>query len=175
LAQVYGIVKQHDGFIDVSSQIDQGTIFTVYLPALVLSEIEAVEPKEEATAAGEGETILLVEDDERTRQTMHELLEILNYRVLAAKDGRKALDLFDRHIDEIALVVSDMVMPIMSGALLHTKLKERKPDIKMMVMTGYPLDKEGKNLLSQGVVAWVQKPFDIEKIANEIKKALNPA
>ncbi len=172
LAQVYGIVKQHDGFVDLKSEEGAGTTFTLYLPLLVLADVLEPVVERSAIAEGDGETILVVEDDENTREAVCDILQALNYQAMAAADAEQALGLFERYHDEIALVISDMVMPGMSGSKLYTRLRDVEPEIKMVVVTGYPFDEEDKVSLSQGIVAWVQKPFVMEQIAAAIRDAL---
>ncbi|MCI0396557.1 MAG: PAS domain S-box protein [Chloroflexi bacterium] len=171
LAQVYGIVKQHDGFIDVASQPGQGTVFTIYLPALPAVAAQGPAPALEAQE-GSGQTILVVEDDPGARLALAEVLEMLNYQVLAAANGQEALAIFEKCQGEIALVVSDLVMPGVDGATLHKRLKAQKADLKMLVTTGYPLEGAGRELVEQGHVAWLQKPFEVSQIAEAIREAL---
>jgi two-component system cell cycle sensor histidine kinase/response regulator CckA len=191
LAQVYGIVLQHEGYIGVESpsttpfgsaqpldsaqgklrtgQVGGGATFTIYLPALTLPTPEPVATKEDVLAEGQGEVILVVEDDATTRQAITEILESLGYRVLAAANGQEALALFG---EKVALVLSDMVMPEMGGVALHALLKEKHPQVKMVVTTGYPLADGGKSLLEQGITAWVRKPFSTDEIARVVREAL---
>ena len=173
LAQVYGIVKQHEGEIDVQSMPGKGTTFTLYLPSMAPEQRDGAEqPADEAVTRGRGERILLVEDNDETREAMRDTLEALNYRVLSAADGREALQHYEAEQGALALVISDMVMPNMGGAQLVAELKKRDPDLPIVVMTGYPLQEGDKELLSQGTVLWIQKPFAIARIASTIRKAL---
>ncbi len=174
LAQVHGIVKQHGGFIDLMSVEGEGTTFKVYLPYHKLED--ALEPAltQEIVTEGRGETILVVEDDENTLEAVCEILKTLNYHALPAANGTQALEMFEWRHEEIELVISDMVMPEMSGSKLYTKLRAVKPDIKMVIITGYPFEEQDRALLSQGIVAWVQKPFMMEQIAAAIREALTP-
>jgi signal transduction histidine kinase/CheY-like chemotaxis protein len=173
LAQVYGIVKQHDGYIDVESDPGQGTTFTIYLPSFTRPADVREIPKAGRLVAGGGETILVVEDDRPTREALAELISMLNYRVLTAANGVEALAIIDENPGQVELVVSDMVMPVMGGATLYTKMREKQPDAKMIVVTGYPLEKGGQELLDQGIVAYVQKPLRVEEIAEAVREALN--
>ncbi len=172
LAQVYGIVKQHGGFIDLASVVGEGTTFTIYLPSFKLADALPPIAEEKQTEEGRGETILVVEDDENTLEAVCDILKTFNYRALPANSGMEALEVFERHRDKVALVISDMVMPGMSGAKLYTRLQEIDPSIKMVIITGYPFDEQDKAALSQGIVAWVQKPFVAEQIAAAIQEAL---
>jgi two-component system cell cycle sensor histidine kinase/response regulator CckA len=171
LAQVYGIVKQHDGYIDVASQVGVGTTFLVYLPALEVPEVPVptalVEPPR-----GQGQTILLVEDEPTVRQASEAMLERLGYQVLVAADGQQAQVLHTEHPGEIALVLSDLVMPKMGGLELYRLLRERDPAIRMVVVTGYPLGQEIATLLAQGILGWIQKPFLLNELAQVVHRAL---
>lgn len=175
LAQVYGIVKQHGGFIDLTSVEGEGTTFRIFLPYYKLEDTLEPTLQEEIAAEGGGETILVVEDDENTLEAVCEILKTLNYHALPASNGAQALEIFEWRHEEIALVISDMVMPAMSGSKLYTKLREVKPDIKMVIITGYPFEEQDRALLSQGIVAWIQKPFVMEQIASAIREALATA
>jgi two-component system cell cycle sensor histidine kinase/response regulator CckA len=171
LAQVYGIVKQHDGYIDVASQVGVGTTFLVYLHALEVPEVPVptalVEPPR-----GQGQTILLVEDEPTVRQASEAMLERLGYQVLVAADGQQAQVLHTEHPGEIALVLSDLVMPKMGGLELYRLLRERDPAIRMVVVTGYPLGQEIATLLAQGILGWIQKPFLLNELAQVVHRAL---
>jgi two-component system cell cycle sensor histidine kinase/response regulator CckA len=171
LAQVYGIVKQHQGYIEVASEVGVGTTFTIYLPAWEEKEPAAF-PRPEGDATGRGETILLVEDDAIVLQATTEALGQLGYRVLSAASGEQALSLYDQHRDEIALVLTDMVMPGMAGAALVQALRARDPDARIVVVTGYPTGKEAEALLAQGSVHLIQKPIQLARLAQVVGLAL---
>jgi nitrogen-specific signal transduction histidine kinase len=170
LAQVYGIVGQHGGYIGVDSAIEQGTTFTIYLPALPKTALDtpAAQPGK-SRVPGYGETILVVEDDTMMRSALTEILADLGYRVLSASNGQEALSLLR---DEVVLVLSDLVMPKMGGVELYEHIKARSLHAKMVVITGYPLSDGGKALLEQGITDWIQKPFSSEKIAQVVHKVL---
>ncbi|RLG59502.1 MAG: hypothetical protein DRN95_01930 [Candidatus Hydrothermarchaeota archaeon] len=172
LAQVYGIVKQHDGFIGVESRVGEGTKFTIYLPFSGEAEGELEEEVPEEVPHGRGETILVVEDEPAVLFMIGEVLEGLGYRVLKVGSGREALRVYEQHREEIALVLTDLVMPEMGGMRLYQALRELNPEVKVVVMTGYSSEKEIKELLSQGIVTWVQKPIDITKLAKLMKEVL---
>jgi len=172
LSQVHGIVKQHQGYIGVESVVDEGATFSLYFPLLP----EAVDFQPELTDVsamrGSGQTILVVEDEEITREAICAILETFNYRTIASADGEEALRLFDYFGPEIALVLSDMVMPGITGAELYTRLREIQPDVKMLIITGYPFAEEDRVALRGGIIGWIQKPFDVEQIVAAIQEAL---
>ena len=171
LAQVYGIVAQHEGFIDVKSRMGKGTTFIIYLPILSAWEEMPEEKAPEELPVGRGETVLVVEDERVVLKMLRSLLAESGYRVLTAGNGQEALETYDRHGDEIALVLTDLVMPGMSGMELFHMLKERDPGVRVAVITGYPLEDGGEELLSRGVVAWVQKPVDFGKLTQVMREA----
>ncbi|GMQ79025.1 MAG: hypothetical protein BMS9Abin02_1577 [Anaerolineae bacterium] len=172
LAQVYGIIKQHDGFIDVESRVGVGTTFTIYIPAYETPVRLAPLPDFANLAQGHGETLLIVEDEASTREGLADISRSLNYNVLTAANGLEALDEYEANKDEIDLIISDMIMPKMSGSELYDELKVRDSSIKMIVLTGYPLDRGGQELLSQGIVDFIQKPVHVEDLAQAIYEAL---
>lgn len=169
LAQAYGIIKQHGGHIDVHSRINTGTSFIIYLPALPVSSDQNLDLKDASPVIGEGELILLVEDDHITRDALQSMLEAYNYRVIIAANGVEAMKIYEKHGEGIALVVSDVVMPEMGGVDLYHALCERWPDVKMLFITGHPLNEDDQALLEQGRVHWLQKPFSVSEFNQVIK------
>jgi CheY-like chemotaxis protein len=173
LSQVYGIVRQHDGYLDVHSGPGRGTSFLIYLPEMpaVPEMTEAVRADE---ALGSGETILVVEDDDAARSAIGETLRRMNYHVILAEDGARALESFDAAGDRIALVISDVVMPHMGGMELFRELRKRKPDVRALLVTGYPLGNDTRELLEAGNAGWIQKPFDSRTLGARIRRMLRP-
>ena len=176
LPQVYGIVGQHGGRIDVETQLDQGTSFTIYLPAL------SAHPPERFTivsledrpplAQGRGETILVVEDNASVRKVLAESLKLLNYKVLEAMNGQEALAVLEQHKEEVVLILSDVVMPEMGGiALLHA-LRERGLEVGMVMLTGHLLERQLEDLRAQGMIDWLPKPPKLEQLAEVVARAL---
>ena len=172
LAQVYGIVKQHQGCIDVTSELGVGTTFTVFLPALPVSGPQSGLDAAGTLICGEGETLLVVEDNPITRRAFVESLERLNYQVLEAENGRTALDLYEQHRSRIALVLSDLVMPGMGGRALVRALQERDSSLPVIVLSGHPLGDTDKEMGEVGVVGWLQKPVDLDELAQVVGRAL---
>lgn len=172
LAQVHGIIKQHEGFIGVESQLGEGTAFTLYLPPAEQEIAQELATEAPFRAAGAGETILLVEDNESAREAMQHGLEALKYHVLTASDGRVALSLLRQAAVRVDLVLSDLVMPDMGGLDLYRIIQAEAIQVKMILMTGYPLEEEGRELLKQGNVTWLQKPVSLEQLARALQDVL---
>jgi len=172
LAQVYGIVRQHDGYIETASRVGQGTTFTIYLPEWVDAEVADTSPAQADLSSGGGELILLVDDNAAVREVGEAMLENLGYRVVTAYNGQEALALFEERRNEVALVISDMVMPAMGGSLLTQRLREINPETRVILMSGYPLGEAGRRPLDHGAVAWIQKPLSLEKLAETVEQAL---
>jgi CheY-like chemotaxis protein len=173
LAQAYGIVRQHDGYIDVHSQLGEGTTFHIYLKA---QEAEILEEAQDRTAPelhGTGEMLLVVEDDPAAREAMRALLEAYNYQVLTATNGTEALRIFEQHADSIDLVVSDVVMPVMGGIALYQTLIRQWPSVKMLFVTGHPIREQEQEILEQGKVHWLQKPFSVQIFSRAVHDVLN--
>ncbi len=173
LAQVYGIVTQHDGHIHVETEVGRGTTFEVYFPSYAAeAEQKAREEASLVAPPGKGETILLVEDDERIQSVAEQILRSLNYRVLTASNGREALALF-QSAENIDLVVTDLIMPHMGGRELIQTLREEAPGLKAVATTGYVLEEDRRRLLEQGIMNIVRKPFDMHELARVIRSVLD--
>ncbi len=121
---------------------------------------------------GHGETILLVEDEPAVLDACQAMLEHLNYRVLPAANGEQAMAVYAAHKDEIALVLTDMVMPKMDGQNLFEALRAQDPNIKVLLMTGYPLDEDTQQSLIEGLVDWLLKPVMPAQLALAVSQAL---
>jgi signal transduction histidine kinase len=172
LAQVYGIIKQHGGSIEARSKNGEGATFEIYLPAIQTQPEGARPIRPIPTKTGSGEAVMLVEDDPIAREALKSLLENQNYRVFSAEDGAEALQIFDQVVDQIALVISDVVMPNMGGVMLYRALQERRPQIKFLFITGHPMDFENQVLLEAGRVEWLQKPFTVPELSAALKSML---
>jgi two-component system cell cycle sensor histidine kinase/response regulator CckA len=173
LASTYGIVRNHGGFITVDSVKDLGTTFILFLPA---SQKKAVEnhPAPQHIFSGEG-TVLLVDDEVMMLVVCRKMLEKLGYRVLTADSGQRAIDLFNRHRDQINLVILDMVMPGLSGSDILYRLKEIDPSVKVLLSSGYSIDGQARQLLDRGCNGFIQKPFDLQVFSEKIRHILQAA
>ncbi|MBN1874844.1 MAG: response regulator [Anaerolineae bacterium] len=177
LAQVHGIVGIHEGHITVESQVNVGTTFNIYFPALSLQAPILPEIPADTLTQGHNEVILIVEDNETARLALVESLEQLNYRVLEAADGKEALKLLTRPEEQIDLVLSDVIMPEMGGiALLHA-LRKRNLRVPILLLTGHPMENELEALHTSEKdtrqVAWMLKPPSIEKLTETIAQMLS--
>jgi CheY-like chemotaxis protein len=175
LAQVYGIVQQHGGMVTARSVPGQGTSISLFLPALQTdARIRAESDAPETSGAGD-ETILLVEDNEPAREATSALLVMLGYRVIAAKNGKEALAIFEVHAPTIHLVLSDAIMPVMGGLELYKHVTAIKPAVSVLMMTGYPLEQEQQLAATAGGVEWLRKPFSVKQLTAAVRRVLGRA
>ncbi len=172
LSVVHGIVGKHKGFIDVRSELNKGTIFNVYLPAVDGEPEEVVSSDQRMIPKGTG-TILIVEDDESLRNMINALLEQNGYTTITAKDGEDGFDRFMKNRDKIDLVVSDVVMPKASGKDLYERLCAVKPDIRFLFISGYTADIIGQHLMMSEDIDFIPKPFSPHKFGEKIAEMLN--
>ncbi len=173
LAVVYGIVKQSEGYIEVNSEIGVGTSFKIYLPVND-KEVENPPTTVPETLARNGtETVLLVEDDEAVRTLILIALRMRGYTVVVAKNGKEALQLAETHQGVIHLLVTDVVMPEMSGRDLNNTLRLRFPQMKTLFMSGYTDDSVIRSGLVQAKVSFLQKPFSPGTLAIKVRTVLH--
>lgn len=140
LSIIYGIVKQHNGFITVDSSLDRGTTFCVYLPLADQEKQEAAGTRTPGEAPGGKETVLLVEDDDLVRELNRTIMEDAGYRVIETSDGREALEIFMKRGEEVDILVTDVIMPNMDGKTLYGEIVKIRPGIKVLFMSGYATD-----------------------------------
>jgi CheY-like chemotaxis protein len=151
----------------------EGTTFFLYLPALPIQEPESIDSDVFPLVRGEGQMVLVVEDENITRQAIVGSLDMLGYRVLEAANGRDALALFEQHTGAIDLVLSDMIMPEMGGRALFNALKQRDATVQVLLLTGHPLTgEELADLSAQGLRGWLLKPPSLEQLAQAVAQAL---
>jgi PAS domain S-box-containing protein len=171
LASAYGIMKGHGGFIDVHSEVEQGTTFTLYLPA---SEKRRISTGTISADVTEGdETILLVDDEEIIANVSKEILEELGYSVITARSGSDAVKIYQSMKDEIDLVILDMVMPEMGGGETFDLLKLISPQVKVILSSGYSIDGQAMEIMERGCHGFIQKPFSIEDLSKKIREVLD--
>jgi signal transduction histidine kinase/CheY-like chemotaxis protein len=171
LATVYGIVKQSGGFIWVDSAVGSGTTFSIYLPASA-KPAESQDTKSGTSALPRGkETILLVEDDHNVRDLAVQFLRSAGYKVLEARDGVDALEVVGRFSDQIHLLLTDMVMPNMGGKELASRLTKARPDLKVVVMSGYA-EFNSDSAADKSGYASLAKPFSMATLVGKIHEEL---
>ena len=175
LAVVYGIVRQSGGHIDVRSEINVGTTFTILIPTIDAAVDCATECCSSSQTQGQtgSETILLVEDEESLRRMAARVLTKHGYTVLQAASGLDALRMLEQHPGEIHLLVTDVVMPGMDGRELAGKVRDRRPDIRMLFTSGYTEDAILHRGIEAARVAFLQKPYSPATLAGTIRKVLN--
>jgi PAS domain S-box-containing protein len=173
LATVYGIVKQHQGWIEVDSQIGHGTSFRIYFPVCARQTIELRETKPKEIPGGD-ETILVVEDEPALRELVQEILEKKGYRVLEAATGAQALQVWEDHKHDIDLLLTDMMMPEgLTGRELAERVLQERADLKVIYSSGYSLEVISPGFAFQDGVNFLQKPYNPETLAETVRKCLN--
>ncbi len=173
LATVFGIVQQHQGWIDVDSEVGQGTTFRVYLPRVASASDKGVVRPPLTSIHGGDETILLVEDDFTLRAAMQSALLRLGYRVLEASTGDEALQVWKQHRDKIQLLLTDLVMPGgMTGKELAGQLLQRDPNLRVIYVTGYSAETTSRDFLLEEGANFITKPFETHRLAQTLRKCL---
>jgi len=175
LSTVYGIVRQSGGHVAVESEIDRGTAVRVYLPRASAGVLEPAQPLRRLLAARGSETILVVEDADVLRDLERRILEARGYRVLAARTGEEALRLATAHSGSISLLLTDVVMPHMSGPELAERLMPQRPDMHVLYVSGYAESSIAEHGQSPEQLHFLAKPFTPEELAREARKALDVA
>ena len=174
LSMVYGIVKQHNGFIHVYSEPGIGTTFKIYLPPVEAAPDAVVSP-EPLEIRGGAETVLLVEDDESVRSLMERTLMKLGYTVLAARDGEEAVELFRKNMERIDLALLDLVMPRKGGKEAYEEMRNVRADLKVIFMSGYSGEAvHGSSVLIAGI-PFLSKPFGPGVLARKVREVLDKA
>ena len=174
LSQVFGFVKQSRGHLKIYSEVGHGTTMKIYLPRFTGLVPESAAPDEAAHEAprANGETILVVEDEERVRQVSVDALRELGYDVLQAADGDQALAVLALH-PEIDLLFTDVVMPNMNGRQLAEKARAARPDLRILYTTGYTRNAIVHNGMLDAEVAFLAKPFTVDQLARKIRRVLD--
>jgi signal transduction histidine kinase len=174
LSVVHGIVTRHGGQIEVESELGRGATFRVSLPAAGSGEFPAAKEASQETAdlpVGKGERVLVVEDEELARKGLHEILASFNYKVVSVGSGEAAGSLpADPPFD---LLLTDLMLPGVAGPQLAAGLKERWPELKVILMSGYTEDETIRSGVGDGTLRFLQKPFDMAALAREVRAALD--
>lgn len=176
LSTVYGIVKQHGGSLSVDSHPGKGSVFHVYLPCVLGGDAAAVPSPAETPAAHlprGAELVLLVEDNEIVRNLAIEMLHLLGYHVLPADGPESCFSLFEQHRDEIDMLLTDVIMPVMNGKQLYDRLAAKRPDLKVLFMSGHASDVIGLHGVLEDDVHFIQKPLSLQPLAEKIRSVLD--
>jgi len=171
LASVYGIIKSHAGYINVYSEKEKGTVFTIYLPASEKEVPKEIESGPAAIIKGSG-IILLIDDEKMILDVGVELLEELGYTVKSAMSGQEAIDVLKKERGKIDLIIMDMIMPGMGGGETFDRLKEIDPDIKVLLSSGYSINGQATKILRRGCDGFIQKPFNMNQLAEKVQRIL---
>ncbi|MCK4541913.1 MAG: response regulator [Spirochaetales bacterium] len=175
LSMVYGIIQQSQGWITVESEPGKGTAFNFFFRSSEKSSKKTIEKPKLVPESRGDETILLVEDESNVRDLVLRMLESQGYHILEAENAGEALLICENFESRIHLLLSDIVMPVMNGDKLAVRLKTIRPDIKVLLMSGYP-DKEANELtLGSRGIDFIAKPFNIEELAVKVRKVLDRA
>jgi nitrogen-specific signal transduction histidine kinase len=171
LSCVYGIIKNHCGYINVASQKGRGTTVSIYLPATereVEKTMEASEQNENGTS-----TLLFVNDEEMVLEVGVEALRASGYSVLEARSGREAVETYKANSDKIDLVILDIVMPDMDGGEVFDRIKKINPNAKVVLSSGYDIDSQATDILERGCDGFIQKPFHAQELFTKIGNILD--
>ncbi len=170
LSSVYGIIKNHDGFINVYSEKGKGATFTIYLPAT--GSEAAGELKIEKTLKRGNAMILLVDDEPVILDVGKDMLEALGYRVMTAGNGKEALEIYRANKDRIDIVFLDMIMPEIGGGKTFDMLKEINPAIKVILSSGYSINGHAQEIMDRGCNGFIQKPFSFKALSEKLEEVL---
>ena len=170
---VYGIIKQHEGYITVESAPGKGTTFTLYLPLLQGPTVRDLPDRQAEHSPGGDETVLVAEDDVHVRAITTEALAEFGYSVLEASDGEEAIERFREHCGDIKLLILDVIMPRKNGKEVYAAARALRPDVKALFVSGYPADL----IHSRGVVEeglnFIQKPHSIGDLLHKVRAVLD--
>jgi len=171
LAMAYSIIEKHNGFIDVYSEKHEGTVFKIYLPVNNSELDDTTDKSDKSIPSGKGR-ILIIDDESVIRQTAEKILNTCGYDVLLANDGIEGLAIYKREMLNIDLVILDMVMPKLTGKETFIELKKINPEIKVILSSGFKRDEKVEDIMLLGIKEFLQKPFNLQKMALIVKNVL---
>lgn len=172
LASVYGMVKSHNGAVNVSSVYGEGTIFSLYFPLIEDDDVQ-VKSETKQVSVRKAANVLLAEDEELVRNLVSSMLRTSGHTVVACKDGLEALETYRKSWREIDLVVLDMMMPRMNGRDAFINMRSINKDIKALLISGFSIEGEAQGLLDMGMKAFIQKPFNFTDFSKIVENVLN--
>jgi signal transduction histidine kinase/ligand-binding sensor protein/ActR/RegA family two-component response regulator len=171
LASAYGIIKNHKGIINVNSEKEKGTTFSIYLPA------SGKKLAEEKQLPGEllkgAETVLFVDDEDMISEVGETILKELGYKVLLARNGKEAIEVYSNNKNKIDLVILDMILPEIGGDKAYEIMKDINPDIKVLLSSGYSVEGDAAKILERGCDGFIQKPFNMKQLSKNIREVLD--
>jgi PAS domain S-box-containing protein len=171
LSMVYGVVKNHGGYINVYSEVGEGSTFKIYLP--VSGKMEAKDPAGCEPPLKGNELILVVDDEDSIRALAKDILENYGYRVIVAENGEEAVRIYQELLDQIDLTILDMIMPRMNGRETFLNLKKLNPAVRTLLSTGYSQNGKAKEILDSGVMGFLQKPYHAEALLSKVRTVLD--
>jgi len=174
LAMVYNIVKQHRGFIEVTSQLNIGTTFRIFFPHSNEQEYRDQLPQTNRKLIRGSGLILVVDDEESLRITLKEILETCGYQVILAEDGYQGIEIVKEKCEQIKLVILDLAMPHMAGKESYLEMKKIFPQIKVLLTSGFKHDQRVKEIIKLGVDGFLPKPFSMPELSKKIAEIINP-
>ncbi len=173
LSTVYRIIKNHKGHISVYSEVDKGTVFKIYLPVSGANVINEESKKDSESLIKGNEKILLVDDDLSILEIMKIQLEELGYTAITVDNGTDAVKYFEDKKENIDLILLDLIIPGISGKKTFSRIKELKPDAKIIVLSGFSKNKKVSKMIEKGAADFIQKPFKLYDFSNTIRKVLD--
>ncbi len=171
LASVYGIIKSHKGLINVYSEIGKGSTFKIYLPTSTKKvSMDKKMPNEISTG---NETILIIDDEDTIIEVAKEMLQNLNYKVITANGGKNGIKIFQKNHDKIDLIILDIIMPDINGPNVYDSIIKINPDAKVLVSSGFSINREAKGMIKKGCKGFIQKPFNLFQLSDKIRNILD--
>lgn len=175
MAAAFGIVKNHGGTITVDSRPQEGTTFSIFLPLVeALPTTDTHAPRRQHISAVPGKSVLLIEDEKGVMAVSRQIFQRLGYHVLEAETGKEALSIADRFDGTLELAMLDVMLPDIQGDALFPRLKKIRPDLKVIVTSGYSLDSPARNIMRAGAEGFIQKPFTMKELTDAVEQVTAP-